>query len=77
MMKSIICSFKLIGAAVRRNGTLSPVGDRLRFKKGDEVYFFVFEPEMNAAGDFLKNTGWTQMESMDQETFTTSLCHLA
>jgi NhaP-type Na+/H+ or K+/H+ antiporter len=66
----------LIPVALRRNGKLSPVGDSLRFKKGDEVYFFIFEPEINMAGEFLKNSGWTQIEGMDNDAFSTSVCQL-
>ncbi len=66
----------LIAAAVRRNGVLSPVGDRTRFKKDDEVCFFVFEPEVDAAGEFLNRTGWRCLERVDKDVFTTSACRL-
>ncbi len=66
----------LIAVAVRRNGVLSPVGDRTRFKQEDEVCFFVFEPEVDAAGEFLSRTGWRCLERVDKDVFTTSTCRL-
>lgn len=66
----------LIAAAMRREKRLSPVADGTRFKKGDDVYFFVFEPEIDAAREFLKRTGWRCLDRRDQEAFTTSTCHL-
>ena len=66
----------LITVAVRRNGRLSPIGDGMRFKKEDEVYFFVFEPERNAADDFLDQMGWQCLDRIDRDAFTTSTCQL-
>ncbi|RJP80365.1 MAG: hypothetical protein C4522_08110 [Desulfobacteraceae bacterium] len=66
----------LIAAAVRRNDSLSPVGDNMRLKKEDEVCFFVFEPEVDAAAEFLRQAGWRCMEHVDKNDFTTSICRL-
>ncbi len=66
----------LIAAAVRRNGELSPIGDRMRVKKEDEVYFFIFEPELQAAGEFLVQKGWQLIDSIDNDAFSTSTCQI-
>ena len=66
----------LIGAAVRRNGRLSPVGDGTRFKEKDEVYCFVFQNEIQAVGTFLDQMGWRLIDSVDKAYFTTSVCTL-
>ncbi|MFO7557592.1 MAG: sodium:proton antiporter [Desulfobacterales bacterium] len=64
----------LISVAVLRNKRLSPVGDGTRFKKEDEVTFFVFEPEIKAAGEFLTQHGWRLIDRIDKDSFTTSIC---
>ncbi len=66
----------LVCVAMRRGGELFPVGDGARFKKDDQAYFFVLEPEANAADEFLRQTGWRQIESLDPASFSTSVCHL-
>ncbi len=66
----------LIPAAFRRNGNLSPVGDETRFKDRDEVYFFIFEPEIDAAAEFLDSMGWRRHTSVESEAFSTSICHI-
>jgi len=66
----------LIGAAVRRNGRLSPVGDGTRFKEKDKVYCFVFQNEIQAVGTFLDQMGWRLIDSVDKAYFTTSVCTL-
>ncbi len=63
----------LIGAAVRRNDRLFPLSNATRFKKGDTVSFFVFEPEHEPAAAFLKEKGW---KFLDQGDFNTSVCTL-
>lgn len=64
----------LISAAVRRNGKLLPIGDGMRFKKDDEVHFFVFGPELEAAGEFLDRAGWRLTDRMGTDAFSTSAC---
>jgi len=66
----------MICAAVRRNKRLSPVGGGTLFKKDDEVYFFVFEPEIEAAEEFLLEAGWQCVSRIGKEAFTTSVCQL-
>ncbi|MDX9788736.1 MAG: sodium:proton antiporter [Desulfobacterales bacterium] len=66
----------MIAAALRRNNRLSPIGDDLRFKKEDKVYFFVFETEAEAVADFLTREGWRCLEQVDKDEFTTSICRL-
>ena len=66
----------LIAAAVRKNKRLSPIGDGTRFKNEDEVYFFVFEAEADAAAEFLSREGWRCLANIDKELFTTSSCRL-
>lgn len=67
----------LIGAAVRRNGRLTPIGNGMRFKVEDAVCFFVFEPELQTAAEFLTLNGWQRIGRSDQDAFSTSACHLA
>jgi len=64
----------MIAVSLRRNKRLSPVGDSLRFKAGDEVYFFVFEPEIDAVIEFLNKEGWRYLEQVDKNELTTSIC---
>jgi len=66
----------LIGAAVRRNGHLIPVSNDTRFKRDDEVSFFVFDTEVEAVGKFLGERGWRYLNQVDKEDFTTSICAL-
>lgn len=66
----------MIAAAFRRNKRLSPVGDGVRFKARDEVYFFVFETEKDAAVEFLSKEGWRCLKQVDKDEFTTSTCQL-
>ena len=68
----------LIGAAVRKNGRLTPVGDSLRVRKGDIVYFFVFMPDIEFVENFLLKAGWEKDEAhaADREAFSTSICYL-
>lgn len=66
----------LICAAVRRNTKLMPVKDDLKFKADDAVYCFVFEPEVDAVNSYLSKAGWTCLERMDTEEFSTSVCTL-
>lgn len=66
----------LIAAALRRNKSLSPIGDGTRFKKGDEVYFFVSDPDADGAADFLTQEGWRCLECIDKGIFTTSTCQI-
>lgn len=66
----------LIGVAVRRNERLSPIGDGTRFKKEDEVYFFVFEPEIKVGEEFLKQHGWQLIDRIDKDDLSTSTCRL-
>jgi len=66
----------LIAAAVRKNKRLSPIGDGMQFKNEDEVYFFVFDTEVDAAGEFLNEAGWRCLERIDKEQFSTSTCRL-
>ena len=61
---------------MRRNERLSPIGDGTRFKKEDEVYFFVFEPEIQAGEEFLKQHGWQLIDRIDKDAFSTSTCRL-
>ncbi|MBN1355128.1 sodium:proton antiporter [bacterium] len=65
----------LVAAAVRRHKRLSLVGDRIRIKKDDEVYCFVFESEIEAVEKFLKRAGWRCLERIDKDVFTTSICN--
>ncbi len=67
----------LIAAVMRRNGKLSPVGDMIRFKGGDTVYFFIFVQESEKAGEYLRKEGWELIEGIDDEAFSTSVCHLS
>jgi len=64
----------LIAAAVRRKEGLSPVGDITRFKNGDVVVFFLFEPELGAAAKFLEQADWQRLERIETDTVTTSTC---
>lgn len=66
----------LIAAAIRRNGKLSPPGDKARFRKEDEIYFFIFEPEHKAIAEHLDSMGWRRIDSDDKDAFTTSVCLL-
>jgi hypothetical protein len=66
----------LIAVAARRNERLSPIGDATRIKKEDQVYFFVFESEVDAADDFLNQNGWQFMDRIDKDGFTTSTCRI-
>jgi NhaP-type Na+/H+ or K+/H+ antiporter len=66
----------LIAAAVRRNKSLSPTGDGTRFKKEDQVYFFVSDPDTDSAADFLTHEGWRCLASIDKGLFTTSICQI-
>ncbi|MBN2332779.1 MAG: sodium:proton antiporter [Deltaproteobacteria bacterium] len=66
----------LLAAAVRRNGELWPVGDSLRVKNGDEVYFFVFAPELQAADEWLTRNGWQLLDTVTGDVFSTSACQL-
>lgn len=65
-----------IAVAVFRNGRLSPIGDRVRFKKNDEVYFFILESEVDAVTQILLQAGWRCLEHIDKDIFTTSICRL-
>ncbi len=67
-------SFVLAG--VIRGGTLLPVGSRLRFKKDDEAFFFVFGPDAEAVAEHLLNAGWKPVERQAEEFFSTSICEL-
>ncbi|MBS3758757.1 MAG: sodium:proton antiporter [Desulfobacterales bacterium] len=67
-------SFVLAG--VIRGGTLFPVGNRLRLKKGEEAFFFVFGPDAEAVAEYLLNTGWRPIERQAEEFFSTSICEL-
>ncbi|MDY6830928.1 MAG: cation:proton antiporter [Thermodesulfobacteriota bacterium] len=64
-------------AVFLREGTLFPVGDTTRFKMGDEMLVFVFEPELSAVEKFLSDTGWTRLETRDKDDVSASVCHLA
>ncbi|MCP4745947.1 MAG: sodium:proton antiporter [Desulfobacteraceae bacterium] len=64
----------LIAAAVRRNNSLSPIGDRMQFKKEDEVYFFVFESQEAIVSEFLTREGWRCRVAIDN--FTISSCSI-
>lgn len=66
----------LIAAAVRRNDKLTPVGDGLRIKESDQVYFFVFEADLKTAGEFLDQNGWRRIDSFGSDAFSTSMCRL-
>jgi NhaP-type Na+/H+ or K+/H+ antiporter len=66
----------LIAAVVRRNDKLSPVGDGLRIKKTDQVFFFVFEADLETAGEFLDQNGWRRIDSFGSDAFSTSTCRL-
>ncbi|MFO8084902.1 MAG: sodium:proton antiporter [Desulfobacterales bacterium] len=66
----------LIAAAIRRNDILSLIGDSLYFEKGDKVYFFVFEPEIEATRNFLNEAGWLCIDNSDKNAFTTSTCRI-
>ena len=68
----------MICAAFRRNNRLAPVGDNIRFKNGDKVYFFIYDPELESVSNFLENTGWEISEDFegDPDAFSTSICHL-
>jgi hypothetical protein len=66
----------LIAAVVRRNDKLSPVGDGLRIKKTDQVYFFVFEADLETAARFLDQKGWRRIDSFGSDAFSTSMCSL-
>lgn len=66
----------LIGAVLRRGAKISFIGDGMRFKKGDDVSFFVWDSELKMAGDFLTKAGWQLMSTIDKDAFSTSICHL-
>ena len=66
----------LIAAAARKNERLAPIGDGMRFKNEDEVYFFVLETEADAAAGFLSQEGWRCLARIDKDLFTTSSCRL-
>lgn len=61
----------MIPVALRRTKELTPVGDGRRFKTGDEVYYFVFEREIDAVAEFLSKQGWRCLEQVDKDAFTT------
>jgi len=66
----------LLATAVRRNERLIPLGNGTQLKKGDQVYFMVFEPELKLACEFLGKAGWQQVGQADREAFSTSTCTL-
>ena len=66
----------LVAAVVRRNDKLAPVGDDLRIKKTDLVYFFVFESERKAVQKHLQHTGWRRIDDPAAGAFSTSICRL-
>jgi hypothetical protein len=63
-------------AGILRGGTLYPAGNRLRLKKGDQAFFFVYGPDAQKAADFLYNAGWMPLERQSEEYFSTSICHM-
>ncbi|MDY6822349.1 MAG: cation:proton antiporter [Thermodesulfobacteriota bacterium] len=63
----------LLAVTVRRNDRVFPLSNTTRFKEGDRVSFFVFEPERESAAAFLKEKGW---QYVDQGDFNTSICTL-
>lgn len=67
----------LIGAALQRNGKLSPVGDGTRYKIEDELYVFIAESEIEDAEGYLAKRGWRKMNSINPQDFSTSTCLLA
>ena len=66
----------LLLLAARRNGKLSPIGDKTLIKKNDEVCFLVFESEQTAVADFLEKAGWQLIDTVDKGLFSTSSCTL-
>jgi NhaP-type Na+/H+ or K+/H+ antiporter len=61
---------------ILRGGSLYPAGNRLRLKKGDQAFFFVYGPDAQKASDFLHNAGWKPIERQSEEYFSTSICHM-
>ena len=59
-----------------RGGTLSPAGNWLKLKKGDEAFFFVYGPEAESVDEYLLNAGWQPLERQTEEFFSTSICEL-
>ena len=66
----------LLACAVGGKRPLAPVGDGMRFKKGDVVSFFVVDVEIAMAAEFLDGEGWRCLESRDREAVTSSTCNL-
>jgi len=58
----------ILSLAVRRNKVLSPIGEKTRFREDDEVYFCFFEPEIEAASEFLNKSGWRYVKSVEKYT---------
>ena len=65
-----------IAAALQRGDALSPVDDATRFKKGDTILCFVFDPEAAAFEARLSDQGWQCIERLASDRFSTSVCHL-
>ena len=63
-------------AGIFHGGALFPAGNRLRLKKGEEAFFFVFGPDMQKVEDALLTAGWEPLERQSEEYFSTSICHL-
>jgi len=66
----------VILAGITRGGALWPVGTRLKLKKGDEAFFFVYKPEAEAVDEYLLGAGWKPLERQTEEYFSTSICEL-
>ena len=66
----------LISALLRRNGQVQPLGDGTRLRHGDQVYFFVFDAEVNQVSAFLNQAGWRCLDRIDKDLFTTSICRI-
>jgi Trk K+ transport system NAD-binding subunit len=63
-------------AGVVRSGVLSPAGNWLKLKKGDEAFFFVFGPAAEDVDEYLLGAGWKPEERQTEEYFSTSICEL-